>query len=93
MTNVTKIPIRDRLSERLAAIVGTPAAEAVTTPTINIAPAKAPEKPRADLGPNQLAWLRAKVPSFEVCERLALEAEKHRKRILEGVKQNESSGV
>jgi hypothetical protein len=41
--------------------------------------------PRADLGPNQLQWLREHVPSFEICERLAVESEAHRKRLRDAV--------
>lgn len=39
------------------------------------------------LGPNQLQWLRENVEHFATCEKQVLQAEEHRKKMLEGVRQ------
>jgi hypothetical protein len=68
----------DRTLERKARILG-------EIPVMKVESGPVDEKPK-QLGPNQLAWLRATVPSFEICERLALGSEEHRQRLLEAVK-------
>lgn len=39
------------------------------------------EAPSDDLGPNQLAWLRANIPAFKKAERDVLAAEENRARV------------
>jgi len=39
------------------------------------------EAPSRDLGPNQLAWLRANIPAFKKAERDVIASEENRERV------------
>lgn len=76
----------DRTQDRLARIKGLSSDAAASVVQDNApAPVRATER-QGGLGPNQLAWLRAKVPSFEICERLAIGSEEHRQKLLDAVR-------
>lgn len=79
----------DRTAERMAFVLqigqnASPRAEMSERQAA--APANPMQPARPDLGPNQLAWLRENVGSFGICERLAVESESHRQRLLDAVR-------
>jgi hypothetical protein len=80
--------MQDRTAERMAYVLE--CQRNATGPTYEpdaLKPAQLfKPQPRADLGPKQLQWLRDKVPSFAICEKLATESEIHRKKLLEAVR-------
>lgn len=86
MTRV--VPITNAAAERRAAIMGlpemVPTSEPMAEPVASVTLA-VPVKLKV-LGPGQLAWLRAQVPSFETCEKQALDAEAHRLATLAAVR-------
>lgn len=76
----------DRTAERMAYILGRQQnATGLTYEPDALKPAQI-AKPRPDLGPNQLQWCRENIPSFETCERQAIESEAHRLKLLDAVK-------
>lgn len=83
------VPMIDRAAERLARIRGDQApvvpVESAPMPEEIVEPVKATAR-QGGLGPKQLEWLRANVGSFGICEHQAIEAENHRKQLLEAVR-------
>jgi hypothetical protein len=87
---MTVASFADRTASRLARIKGdVPVMRVESAPVPHeIAEAAKPAQAQMtrQLGPNQLAWLRAEVPAFAVCERQALEAENHKQKLAEAVR-------
>jgi hypothetical protein len=78
------IPIPDRTADRLARIKGVPVftIDGNSEPMPETVSAYETAKPRADLKPKQLEWLRTNIGIFKTCERMAIQAEEHRRELM-----------